>query len=305
MLVDEPHRFRRVERAREGEGAPRGEGAGGLAEAEHPAERQCPEYAAPGVGRVTELAGHREGVGGDARVAVHHELGGARRAGGGEHVGAVAGGGPVLVEGRALEKVRERDPAAAGERAGEGGRGRGRSRAPGGCPVPLRFLVDEQGLQAVKGAPVDLREDVEERDAAKARPEGERLRPGAPHDVRHLDRAEAGVDRDGDRAEARRPEPEDEVRGGVGQPEGHPVAVPDAELREPARGAARGPVELREGDAPPPVRDGRRPRRPPPDLGKHLADGLHGRVQAGRRTLFRLRQLDAESVDFHCFLRLE
>ena len=98
------------------------------------------------------------------------------------------------------------------------------------------------------------------------------------HDVRDFDRAEAGVDRDGDRPEAGRAEPQDEVRRAVGKPEGHPVAAPDAELRERAGGAARGFVELREGEASAPVRDRGRPGGPRPDVGEHPGDGVHRRV---------------------------
>ena len=196
------------------------------------------------------------------------------------------------LRGGALEEVRKRDPPAA---ASEAGRAWGAADAPpppvfspspfSSPPPPRR----PQRLQPFEGAPVDLAEEVEERGCrgtpARGRApwpwNGARCPPPRP-------RGSRCVDRDGDCPEAGRAEPEDEVGRGVGKPEGHPVAVSDPELREPAGGAARGVVELREGEAPAPVRDGVARGCATGRRRANRGDGLHRRVGGRGRAATRL-----------------
>ena len=287
MLVDEPHRFRRVEGVHQDEGAAGGEGGRRLAEPEHAAERHGVESPAPAPvarARVAERAGHGGGVGGDARMAVQHELGSAGRAGGGEHVRPVVRGSAVFVEGRTLQEIPEGNLPAVGE-----GGGQDMARA-GACPpigypgVPVsrlfftffRFLMDDHGFELLQGAPVDLAQDVEKGDAAEFGPESEHLRSRSPHDVRDLHRPETGVDRGRHRPEPRATEPQDEIRGGIGEPEGYPVAASDAKLGEGPCGTSGGAVQLRQGESRRAVGNGHRVvRRPPADLGNHPGDRLH------------------------------
>jgi hypothetical protein len=95
---------------------------------------------------------------------------------------------------------------------------------------------------------IDVGQDRQEIDAAKAGRAGQYLRARAAHDVGNLDGAIARVHRHGDRAQPDAGKIEDRIGGHVGQPQRHPVARPHSEILQALRDAQRNLEQLCETD---------------------------------------------------------
>ena len=103
-----------------------------------------------------------------------------------------------------------------------------------GAGLPAVLVIQHQGLDLRQGPRLDLVQDADEVDVLEAGPQHQKFGAGALDDVRHFDRAVSCVDRHHHGAHPGAGQKQDQPGRNVGQPQGQPVAPPDAQSRQAA-----------------------------------------------------------------------